>query len=126
MKEETQFAYQVRQVLNQGTESLERETVQRLAVARQKAMQHQKMGAGLRFAGIGHGSLEAFPSYARAVLAGLAILTGVVSTYMWNQFEEAAENEEIDSALLADDLPPSAYLDRGFQVWLKREQQSQE
>lgn len=125
MKEEIQFAYQVRQILNLGTENLERETVLRLAAARQKAMQHQKV-AGLHFAGIGHVSLEMFPSYARAILAGLAILIGVVSTYMWNQFEEAAENEEIDSALLADDLPPTAYLDRGFQVWLKREQQSQE
>jgi hypothetical protein len=32
--------------------------------------------------------------------------------------EKAAENEEIDSALLADDLPINAYLDKGFQAWL--------
>ena len=33
-------------------------------------------------------------------------------------FERAAELEEIDSALLADDLPINAYLDKGFQAWL--------
>jgi hypothetical protein len=28
--------------------------------------------------------------------------------------------EEIDSLLLTDDLPIDAYLDRGFQNWLKK------
>jgi hypothetical protein len=43
-----------------------------------------------------------------------------VGTYYWNHFEQAAENEEVDSALLSDDLPPAAYLDKGFQAWLER------
>jgi hypothetical protein len=43
-----------------------------------------------------------------------------MGTYYWNAFEQVQENEEIDSALLADELPPSAYLDRGFHAWLER------
>ncbi|MGH8724065.1 MAG: DUF3619 family protein, partial [Burkholderiales bacterium] len=38
----------------------------------------------------------------------------------WQQNQRAAELEEIDSLLLADDLPIDAYLDRGFQSWLKK------
>ena len=126
MNEETRFAYQVRLLLNQGADRLDRKAAIRLHEARQKALRHQKMATGLRLAGIGHGSLELFPSYLRTVLAAVAILMGVAVTYTWNQFEQATLNEEIDSALLADDLPPNAYLDRGFQVWLERARQSQE
>jgi hypothetical protein len=49
-------------------------------------------------------------------MVGLAV--GVAGVSVWNEFEKAAENEEIDSALLADDLPINAYLDKGFQAWL--------
>ena len=56
----------------------------------------------------------------RTFLAILALLLGVVFAYYWNAFEQASENEEIDSALLAEELPPNAYLDRGFQAWLEK------
>ena len=53
--------------------------------------------------------------------AMLALLLGVSMAYVWNGYSQASENEEIDSALLADDLPPSAYLDKGFQAWLEKD-----
>ena len=71
-------------------------------------------------AGIGHTVEVAFLANARNLLAVMALSVGVIGTYYWNAFEQAQENEEIDSALLADELPPSAYLDRGFQAWLER------
>jgi uncharacterized protein DUF3619 len=40
--------------------------------------------------------------------------------YTWQQNQRVAELEEIDSQLLTDDLPIDAYLDRGFQSWLKK------
>jgi hypothetical protein len=62
----------------------------------------------------------AFFSHARSLLAVIALTIGATGTYYWNAFEQAREYEEIDSALLVDDLPPSAYLDRGFHAWLER------
>jgi hypothetical protein len=56
---------------------------------------------------------------ARNLVAIAALLVGATGTYYWNAFEQAREYEEIDSALLADELPPSVYLDRGFQAWLE-------
>ena len=32
----------------------------------------------------------------------------------------AAEVEQLDAELLTDDLPIDAYLDRGFEAWLKK------
>ena len=54
------------------------------------------------------------------VLLPLALLVGGGAIYTWQQNQRAAEIEEIDAQLLTDDLPIDAYLDRGFQNWLKK------
>lgn len=123
--EELKFSYKIRQVLNQGVDGLDRKTALRLYEARQKALSHQKAAvSGLSLAGVGSFATETLPTYGRTLIAALALTVGVVCTYYWNHFEQAAENEEIDSALLSDDLPPAAYLDKGFQAWLDRSPQS--
>lgn len=120
MNEDTEFGYKARQILNQGVDSLDRKVVGRLHEARQVALNSQRMPvAGLRLAGIGHAVEFAFLPNARNLLAAMALILGATGTYYWNAFEQAQEYEEIDSALLADELPPSAYLDRGFQAWLE-------
>ena len=120
MNQDTEFGYKTRQVLNKGVDSLERKVAVRLQEARQKALNMQRGPVrGLRIAGIGHSlELVVFP-YARSLLAVMALVIGATGTYYWNAFEQAREYEEIDSALLADELPPSAYLDRGFHAWLE-------
>lgn len=117
---ELKFSYRIRQVLNQGVDGLDRATDERLHEARQRALSVQKVAATrLSLAGVGDFASEALPAYGRAVIAALALMVGVIFTYYWNNFEQAAENEEVDSALLSDDLPPAAYLDKGFQAWLE-------
>lgn len=120
MNQEAEFSYKARQVLNKGVDSLDRKVAVRLQEARQKALNMQRGPVrGLRIAGIGHSlELVVFP-YARSLLAVMALVIGATGTYYWNAFEQAREYEEIDSALLADELPPSAYLDRGFHAWLE-------
>ncbi|NJD34026.1 MAG: DUF3619 family protein [Betaproteobacteria bacterium] len=121
MNEDIEFGYKARQILNQGVDSLDRKVARRLHDARQAALHCQRAPVrGLRIAGIGQTVELAFLPTARNLLAVLALSVGVMGTYYWNAFEQAKENEEIDSALLADELPPSAYLDRGFQAWLER------
>jgi hypothetical protein len=52
---------------------------------------------------------------------GILLLTGgVVSYQYWQTAQQARDIEETDAALLASELPIEAYLDRGFQAWLKR------
>ncbi|HUW39341.1 MAG TPA: DUF3619 family protein [Rhodocyclaceae bacterium] len=122
--DEIQIAYKVGQALDRSTDKLDRRIRDRLQAARQNALEHQKATAvGLSLASVGHFTSEVLLPQARmlAILAALGL--GVVGTYYWNNFQQAAENEVIDSALLADDLPINAYLDRGFSTWLEHSSQ---
>lgn len=120
MKQDTEFGYKARQILNHGVDSLDGKIVARLNQARQTALNSQRVAVrGLRLAGVGYDVESSFLPYARTVLAVIALVVGATGTHYWNAFEQAREFEEIDSALLADDLPPSAYLDRGFHAWLE-------
>lgn len=119
MNTEREFAYKVRHYLNQGTDELDRKAANRLFEARQNALAHQKVaGAQLSLAGVGHVASDVILPYARTLIALVGLAIGVAGVSVWNDFEKAAEHEAIDSALLADDLPINAYLDRGFQAWL--------
>ncbi|OHC69874.1 MAG: hypothetical protein A3H93_12875 [Rhodocyclales bacterium RIFCSPLOWO2_02_FULL_63_24] len=121
MNEDTEFGYKTRQVLNLGLDTLNKQVALRLHQGRQAALNNQRVPVkGIRIAGIGQTLEFAFLSNARNLLAIMALSVGAMGTYYWNAFEEAREYEEIDSALLADELPPSAYLDRGFHAWLER------
>ena len=50
----------------------------------------------------------------------LMLIACAGAIYTWQQNRLAAEIEEVDALLLTDDLPIDAYLDRGFQNWLKK------
>lgn len=120
MKNEREIAYKVRHYLNQGVEEIDRKAADRLFKARQNALAHQKttIGTQLSLAGVVHVAADLILPHARALIAMVGLAIGVVGVSVWNDFEKAAEYAEIDSALLADDLPINAYLDKGFQAWL--------
>jgi hypothetical protein len=48
------------------------------------------------------------------------LILGLVAVNQWRDTQNAAEIEEIDTAVLTGDLPLDAYLDKGFDAWLKR------
>jgi hypothetical protein len=116
--EELKFAHRIRQALNHGAENIDAQVADRLFAARQAALGRQKAEAGFALAGGGRFGAQVLFGYGRTLIAAFALILGVASSYYWNHFEQAAENEEVDSALLSDDLPPAAYLDKGFQAWL--------
>lgn len=119
MNTEREFAYKIRHHLNQGAEELDRKMAERLHAARRNALSHQKTaGAQLSLAGMGHMAADVIFPHARAVIAIIGLVAGVIGVSVWNDYQKAAEFEEIDSALLADDLPINAYLDKGFRAWL--------
>jgi hypothetical protein len=121
MNDDTEFSYKARQSLNQGLDSLDGKVLERLHRSRQTALDCQRAAVGgLSIAGIGHSVELAMLSNARKLLAIAALSVGAMGTYYWDAYEESQEYEEVDSALLADELPPSAYLDRGFHAWLER------
>jgi len=123
-QDELQFSYKIGRALNKGAEGLGRGTRDKLQAARQKALGRKKMVAsGLSLAGFGQFASEVLLPQARTLALLSTLVLGIVGTYYWNHFQQALDNVEIDSALLSDDLPINAYLDRGFSVWLDRSSQ---
>ena len=58
------------------------------------------------------------PRYLIAAAAWIAAMIGIA--YWQNGSSPASEMAEIDAGLLSDELPINAYLDKGFDSWLKR------
>jgi hypothetical protein len=65
------------------------------------------------FGGVGGFSL-------RVILPTALLVAGLIAIYSLQKEQFAAEVEELDAMLLTDDLPIDAYLDRGFENWLKK------
>jgi hypothetical protein len=118
---ELQFASRIRQILNQGTH-LDAATSERLRKARQLALSRQRAERAPVLAwadnvfgnGWGWGAVSA-----RVVLPVVMLAVAAFGIYRWQENQRLAEVVEIDTQLLTDDLPIDAYLDRGFQNFLK-------
>lgn len=118
---EQQFGNRIRHLLNQGLE-LDPGARERLRAARQQALERQRAEPVplARWAGNVFGSFDGWRGVSTRVLLPVAVLVLAVSgIYTWQEKRRVAELVEIDSQLLSDDLPIDAYLDRGFQNWLK-------
>jgi len=119
---EHQFGNKIRQLLNQGLH-LDAAAAARLSAAREQALARQRPEPATALAradsvlvGLGGwGSLSL-----RVLLPLLLLAAAVVGIYTWEQKQRIAEVEDIDAQLLTDDLPIDAYLDRGFETWLKK------
>lgn len=119
---ENQFGGRIRHILNQGLE-LDSATAERLHAARERALAHQQPepAPALRWADNVLGSFGGWGGLSLRVLLPAAVLVASVATlYSWQQKQRLVEVEEIDAQLLTDDLPIDAYLDRGFQDWLRK------
>ena len=119
---ELQFASRIRQVLGRGR--LEALQLERLRAARERALARQKAepAPALAWADNALGRFGGFGGFSmRLLLPTAALLAGLVAIYGWEQNRIVAELEEIDALLLSDDLPIDAYLDKGFEAWLKKQ-----
>lgn len=120
------------QVLEKNFE-LPYEVSERLRVARIRALSARRVSqtqwqtaqdtqsqnglALLKFPTQIHFFLQTFGS----ILPLLALIVGLVFIHDFHNDQNALEIAEVDSALLTDDLPPSAYTDPSFLDYLKYE-----
>jgi hypothetical protein len=124
------FAYKVRHALNEHAELLPEATVDRLAAARKAALAHKKSDAPARvmvaqpaFAGHAGAFFDQPLSWlgrlgvAAPLVLGAALFVGM---YQSAQQERISELADIDAAVLADELPLTAYLDHGFNAYLAK------
>lgn len=117
---EERYAHRVRQSLNYGLQDFPQATSRRLEAARQLALSRQKQAAPQLVASTGHGAVHFGHDtpYLKQIIAILALVMGMYLSFYWQTHQYISNLEEVDSALLADDLPPEAFLDKGFSAWL--------
>lgn len=121
MTREQEMAKTIVDVLNEGTASLDRKTADKLVAARHKAVAAAQPAyahhAQTSLAGFGHSIQEYFHEHhswrPMALVASVALLVFVVLQHNYSEPVEA------DAMLLASDLPPEAYVDKGFDAWLE-------
>ena len=120
---EQQIAYRIKQLLNRGLD-LDAGKLARLKAAREAALVRQRVESRVpawawadNVIGKSGGPSALFP---RLLLPMAVLILGVIAINQWRDTQVAAEIEEIDAAVLTGDLPLDAYLDKGFDAWLKR------
>jgi len=134
MNEEIRLANKIRQALNEGArldKPGDARVAERLRAARERALaahrispagEHEPALAATRSSSLGlvsgFGGIGGFSL--RVVLPALLTIAGLVAIFSWQQDRRAADIEELDAQLLTDDLPLDAYLDKGFEAWLKK------
>ena len=130
MNEELRFANKLRQALSESARLEGPRGIaiaERLRAARERALAQRRTVREPAFAlarvstsGVigGFGGFGGFSL--RLLLPTVLLVAGLLSIYSWQQDQRAADVEELDAQLLTDDLPLDAYLDRGFEAWLKK------
>jgi hypothetical protein len=120
---EQQIAYRIKQLLNRGLD-LDAGKLARLKAAREAALVRQRVESRVpvwawadNVIGKSGGPSALIP---RVLLPMAVLILGLIAINQWRDTQVAAEIEEIDAAVLTGDLPLDAYLDKGFDAWLKR------
>ena len=121
---EEQLAHGISSVLNEHSQHLTSHQLQRLAQAREQAVSRlslrqsqsvQSSGNALQWLGhqmgdyIGH-----HRAMSTAMIAGVMLLTFFAA----QQFDFNNNLENSDAFLLASELPPEAFADKGFDTWV--------
>jgi hypothetical protein len=127
---EIKFTNKIRQALNEGARldgASGAHILARLRAAREQALAMRKPESAPALAWVrmtaggligGFGGFGGFS--VRLLLPTALLVAGLIAIYSTQQAQRAADIEELDAQLLTDDLPIDAYLDRGFEAWLKK------
>ena len=123
------FAKKITTYLDHGAADLKSGIAYRLQLARAEALARladPQRAAELRVAGANAGGGSGTVGGDRSFWAsgrlwiGIALIVAAGFGYQqWEAYQQQNDIEETDAAILSSELPIDAYLDRGFQNWLK-------
>ncbi len=121
---EQEFARRLAGHLSASARAIDGDLAARLRAAREQALAVQRRPG--RFARLA--SREwlrlMFPPVVRSAAAIAVVLAVLLVGDYWTTLSRVAAMQDVDMALLADDLPIDAYLDSEFREWLQRDSQS--
>jgi Protein of unknown function (DUF3619) len=124
MNQQDELAARIAKLLDEGTDALGADKRARLAEARKLALSRQQ---GRRVPALVPAWSGPFSRFTEQSVLGVrylvpfaALILGLIGVVYVNTSGVASEIADIDAGLLTDELPISAYLDQGFDSWLKR------
>ena len=135
------FAKKITTYLDHGVADLKAGTAYRLQLARAEALARladpkrapatemavARAGAGSVARGSGTASGGRGLGGRGWLWLGIALIVAAGFGYQqWQAYQQLNDIEETDAAILSSELPIDAYLDRGFQNWLKHASYEQE
>ena len=124
---EQDLARQIVRHLNRGLDHIKQGTLYRLQSSRQAAIDRYREAPqpvfGLAWAGNAAFRMSHSRYFnARYMAAAALLVLSLIGVTYW-QFVQSNDFADIDASLLIGDLPINAYLDSGFDAWLKRSSQ---
>lgn len=121
---EHELAKKIVQHLDHGVDQLAPGTRERLAAARRVALSRYREAPqavlGLAWAGQAVAWVTERHHGARMMTAAAALMIAMAGVIYWQGINPGNELADIDTGLLTDELPLNAFLDKGFDSWLKR------
>jgi hypothetical protein len=122
---ENELARRIVEHLDAGVDQLDPATREGLLAAREQALAHyrgqREPVLGLAWAGHAIARVSGHRFYSvRNLVAVTTLVLGLTGLVIWNSLGPTNELADIDAGLLTDELPINAYLDKGFDSWLKR------
>lgn len=122
---EQEFARKIVRELNRTTLTVNGEAAARLLAAREKALDQYQHKPARGFAWVGQfvtQGAEGPAAGARYAVSLAVLVLGLAGIVYWQSGSgNSGELADVDARLLTDDLPIDAYLDKGFDSWLKRQ-----
>jgi hypothetical protein len=112
-----ELAERVARYLDSGLDDLPAGTLYRLRLAREKALSHVRDDE-LREAPHATGATLLSKRLLVPVFAVILMLSGLVVWQQQTIQSTRTDLAELDAQVLSDELPVTAYLDQGFEVWL--------
>ena len=124
MNQEDELATRIAKLLDEGSEGLTPGQRERLAQARRLALSRHQVQAQPALVPAWAGRVSHFTEQSvlgvRYLIPFAALLLGLMGVVYVNSGTVSSEMADIDAGLLTDELPLNAYLDQGFDSWLKR------
>lgn len=113
--------------LNEGVRHLDATAAKRLLAARKVALSHYQREAAPEWSwawatqAMGRITDDRRSGALQMLVAVAALVAALIGGVYWQNYNtQANELAELDAGLLTDELPINAYLDKGFESWLKR------
>ena len=124
MNQQDELAKRIVQLLDEATDELGREQRDRLVKARRLALSRLEPKAEPAWAPALAGPLSGITERSvmgiRYMIPIAALVLGLLGVVYMNTTGPSGDIADIDAGLLTDELPLNAFLDQGFDSWLKR------